>query len=47
LVAGLPTHDYKIICNQETNEFHPDVKKLLRLRIPAGSSGVKVEIVRS
>jgi hypothetical protein len=46
-VVGLPMRDYKIICRQETNEFHPDATKLLRLRIPAGSAGVKVEIVRS
>jgi hypothetical protein len=47
LVAGLPTHSYKIICGQETNEFRSDRTKSLRLRIPAGSSGVEVEIVRS
>jgi hypothetical protein len=47
LVAGLPTHSYKIICGQETNEFHPDRTKSLRLHIPAGSSRVEVEIVRS
>jgi hypothetical protein len=46
-VAGLPAGNYKIICGPETNKFHPDGKKPLRLRIPAGSSGVKAEIVRS
>ncbi len=46
-VAGLPKQNYKIICGQETNEFHPDGTKFLRLRIPAGSSRVKTEIVRS
>lgn len=47
LVVGLPAHGYKIICGHETNEFHPDEKKPLRLRIPAGSAGMKAEIVRS
>ncbi len=46
-VEGLPARGYKIICGQETNEFHPDTTKVLRLRVPAGSSGVKAEIVRS
>lgn len=47
LVVGLPTRSYKVICGPETNEFHPDGKKPLRLRVPAGSSKVKVEIVQS
>ncbi len=47
LITGLPEHGYKIICGQETNEFHPDGTKPLSLRVPAGSSKVKVEIVRS
>jgi hypothetical protein len=47
LIAGLPTRNYKVICNQETNEFHPDATRSLRLRIPAGTSNTQVEIVRS
>jgi hypothetical protein len=47
LIAGLPTRSYKVICNHKTYEFQPDGKKPLRLRVPAGSSKVKVEIVRS
>jgi len=46
MVAGLPAHGYKIICGPETTEFRPDAMKPLRLRIPAGSSKVQVEIVR-
>jgi Family of unknown function (DUF5695) len=46
-VNGLPPRSYKIICGQETNEFSPDGKKSLRLRIPAGTTTTKVEIVRS
>jgi len=47
LVTGLPDHTYKIICGQETKEFHSGAKKPLQLRIPAGSSNAQVEIVRS
>ncbi|QNI30183.1 hypothetical protein H7849_13365 [Alloacidobacterium dinghuense] len=47
LITGLPEQSYKVICGQETNTFHPDDKKPLRIRIPAGSSKAKVEIVRS
>jgi hypothetical protein len=47
LIKGLPEHGYKIISGQTTNEFHADGMKSLRLRIPAGSSSAKVEIVRS
>lgn len=47
LVAGLPAHNYKIICNKETTEFHTDSTKALRIRVPAGSSRVEAEIVRS
>jgi hypothetical protein len=47
LIAGLPARSYKVICNQETNEFRPDGNKPLRLRIPAGTANAKVEIVRS
>ena len=45
-IAGLPAHSYKIICGQETQEFHPNETKPLRLRIPAGSSTAGVEIIR-
>jgi hypothetical protein len=47
LIAGLPAQSYKVICNQETNEFHADRTKRLRLRIPAGTANAEVEIVRS
>ena len=47
LVAGLPMRSYKVICGQATSEFHPDGKRPLQLRVPAGSSRAKVEIVRS
>lgn len=47
LITGLPTRSYKIICGSETNEFHHDGKSTLRLRVPAGSSKIKAEIVRS
>ncbi|HXC96842.1 MAG TPA: DUF5695 domain-containing protein [Edaphobacter sp.] len=46
-VTGLPAGGYKIICGGETKEFQPDGAKSLRLRVPAGSTGVKAEIVRS
>jgi len=45
-IAGLPTRSYRIICGQEINEFHPDGKISLQLHVPAGSSNVKVEIMR-
>lgn len=47
LIAGLPAKNFKVICNQETSEFRPDRTKPLRLRIPAGTSNTKVEIVRA
>ncbi len=46
-IANLPAHSYKIICGQETKEFHPDAAKPLRLRVPAGSSTAMVEIMRA
>ena len=49
LMAGLPASErgYKVTCGEETKEFHPDAKTPLRLRLAAGSSKAKVEIVRS
>jgi hypothetical protein len=47
LIAGLPAKNFKVICNQETSEFRPDAARPLRLRIPAGTSNTKVEIVRA
>ena len=47
LVVDLPQHRYKIICGQESREFHPDGTEPLRLRIPKGSSKAVVEIIRS
>jgi hypothetical protein len=47
VIAGLPMHSYKIICGKETTEFHPDSTKSVRIRVPAGSSRVETEIVRS
>jgi hypothetical protein len=47
LVSGLPMRTYKVICGQATSEFHPDGKRSLQLRVPAGSLRAKVEIVRS
>jgi hypothetical protein len=47
LIAGLPTHNYKIICDKQTTEFHPDSTKAVRIRVPAGSSRIEAEIVRS
>ncbi|MGB7190197.1 MAG: DUF5695 domain-containing protein [Acidobacteriaceae bacterium] len=43
---GLPSGKYKAVCGQETKEFHSDEAKPLRLRIPAGSSKMRLEIVR-
>jgi hypothetical protein len=45
--AGLPGHNYKITYGQETIEFDPNETKSLRLRIPAGTSQAKVEIMRN
>ena len=47
LVANLPAHSYKIISAQEEKELLPDGKEPLQLRIPAGSSKARVEIMRS
>jgi hypothetical protein len=47
LVRGLPTHRYKIVSGQETNEFQSDGTKPLRIRVAAGSAKAVVEIVRS
>jgi hypothetical protein len=48
LATNLPDHRYKIICGKEKSEFHTNASKprskLLRLRIPAGSVMVPVEI---
>jgi len=46
-VAGLPGRDYEVIYGQETHEFHSGGKSVLQLHIPAGSTKVKVEILRS
>jgi Family of unknown function (DUF5695) len=43
-IANLPRHSYKIICEGETQEFHPDGTKSLRLRVPAGRSKAVVEM---
>ena len=45
LIAGLPGHSYKINCGQDTQEFQPDGKKPLRLRISPGNSTTVVEIM--
>lgn len=47
LIVGLPRQSYKAICGETVSEFHPDGKKPLQLRVFAGSSSVKVKIVRS
>lgn len=47
LIAGLPAQNYKVTCNQETNEFRAEGNKPLLLRIPPGTPNAKVEIVRS
>jgi hypothetical protein len=47
LIANFPALSYKIICGQETQEFHPGGTEPVRLRIPAGSSKALVEIIRS
>jgi hypothetical protein len=47
LLAGLPMHSYKIICGKEKIEFQPDSKKSVRIRVPAGSARVEMEIVQS
>jgi hypothetical protein len=47
LISGLQERSYKVICGPETNEFHSEGKNTLRFRVPAGSSKVKVEILRS
>jgi hypothetical protein len=46
-MAGLPAGIYKVACGEQKSEFHPDTSKLLRLRIPAGTSNAMVEILRS
>jgi hypothetical protein len=46
LVTGMPNGSYRVICGPATSEFHPDEKKPVQLRVPAGSSRAKVEIVR-
>ena len=46
-ITGLPAGTYKVIGGQEKSEFRPDKTRLLRLRIPAGSSKAAVEILRS
>jgi hypothetical protein len=46
-IVGLPAQRYKIICGEETTEFQAGGTKVVRLRVPAGSSGVEAEIVRS
>jgi len=46
LTKGLPSDKYKVVCGRESREFHPDPAKPLRLRIAAGSSKTRVEIVR-
>lgn len=47
LTSGLTERRYKVVCGEETIEFRPDSKKPLLLRIPAGSTRARVEIVRS
>lgn len=46
-ISGLPAHRYKVVCGDETVEFDSASAKPLRLHVPAGSSKVRVEIVRS
>lgn len=46
VIAGLPAGSYKIVCAGQTNEFQPDGKTPLRLRVPAGSTKARVEILR-
>jgi hypothetical protein len=46
-ITGLPAGTYKVIGGQEKSDFRPDKTRLLRLRIPAGSSKTAVEILRS
>ena len=46
-VAGLPAGVYKVSCGQQKSEFRPDETKVVRLRVPAGTSKAIVEIVRS
>ncbi|HEY4357303.1 MAG TPA: DUF5695 domain-containing protein [Acidobacteriaceae bacterium] len=46
-MAGLPAGNYKIVSGGETNKFQPDGKTPLRLRVPAGTTKARVEILRS
>jgi hypothetical protein len=46
-IAGLPAGTYKVICGDQKSEFHPNDTKLVRLRIPAGTSKASVEVLRS
>ena len=47
MVAGLPAHPYKVICGQETKEFHPGDRDTLHLRVPVGASKISVEVIRA
>jgi len=46
-IVGLPAKSYKVISGEQKSEIRPDETKVLRLRIPAGSSKATLEIVRS
>jgi hypothetical protein len=46
-MAGLPAGDYKIVSGGKTNKFQPDGKTPLRIRVPAGTTKARVEILRS
>jgi len=47
LAVNLPAHSYKIISGQEEKELLPGGREPVQLRIPAGSSKARVEIMRS
>ena len=47
LLEGLPARGYKITSGQEHKQWSQEDHTPIRLRIPAGSSKVKVEITRS
>jgi hypothetical protein len=47
MIAGLPAHPYKVICGQDTKEFHPGDRNTLHLRVPVGASKISLEVVRA
>ena len=46
LLKGLPARSYKVVCGEERKQWSHEDRTPILLHLPAGSSKVKVEIVR-